>query len=164
MPSLKVRSSARNGRFSTSHRRTGPRDNHQEGRSRYARAFRSLRIVFGCSCLDAQTFNMSIFAPPSPKYLPSAPISVLLIDASSTWAWWIKSKRRRGSQVRFLLLPGVRCDWPASQVHVPQVDGPGVGTFRAPFAARVTNGAVLVMYLKDAPCALGGRGLYGRPC
>ena len=31
------------------------------------RAFRSLRLVFGCSCLDAQTFNMSIFAPPYPK-------------------------------------------------------------------------------------------------
>ena len=42
---------------------------------------------------------------------------------SSTWTWWIKPKRRRGSQVRFLLLPGVRGEWPARQVHVPQVDG-----------------------------------------
>ena len=79
------------------------------------------------------------------------------------WAWWIKPKRRRGSQVRFLLLPGVRAEWPARQVHVPQVDGAEVGTFRAPFAARVTNGAILVMYLKGAPCTLGGGGLYGRP-
>ena len=59
----------------------------------------------------------------APKYLPSAPIPVLLIDASSMWAWWIKPKRRRGSQVRFLLLPGVRGEWPARQVHVPQADG-----------------------------------------
>ena len=38
-----------------------------------------------------------------------------------------------------------------------------VGTFHAPFAARVTNGAILVMYLKGAPCALGGGGRHGRP-
>ena len=82
-----------------------------------------MRLVFGCSCLDAQTFNMSIFAPPSPKYLPSAPISVLLIDASSTWTWWIKPERRRGSQVRFLPLPGVRRETCIRQVHVPQVHG-----------------------------------------
>ena len=48
------------------------------------------------------------------NFLPSAPSSVLLIDASSMWAWWMKPKRRRGSQVRFLPLLDVRGAW-----HVP---------------------------------------------
>ena len=64
--------------------------------------------------------------------------------------------------MRFLLLPGVRRETSIRQVHVPQVHGGEVGTFHAPFAARVTNGAILVMYLKGAPCALGGGGRYGR--
>ena len=38
-----------------------------------------------------------------------------------------------------------------------------IGTFQAPFAARVTNGALLVMYLKGAPWSLGGGGRHGRP-
>ena len=50
----------------------------------------------------------------APKKRPSAPSPVLLIEASSPWAWWIKPTRRRGSQVRFLLLPEVRGAW-----HVP---------------------------------------------
>ena len=41
--------------------------------------------------------------------------------------------------------------------------GTQIGPFHAPFAARVTNGAILVMYLKGAPCVLGGGGRYGRP-
>ena len=49
-----------------------------------------------------------------PEYFPSAPISGVVIDASSMWAWWMKPKRRRGSQVRFLPLLDVRGAW-----HVP---------------------------------------------
>ena len=42
MSSQKVWCSERNARFSSSRRRTGPRDNHQEGRRRDARAVRCL--------------------------------------------------------------------------------------------------------------------------
>ena len=123
MPTPKVRCSARNGRFSSSLWRSRPHDSHQEGRCRYARAFRSLRLAFVALLLTHPRFRSRFSHLRAPKKRPSAPISVLLIDASSTWTWWIKPKLRRGSQVRFLLLPGVRCDWPARQVHVPQVDG-----------------------------------------
>ena len=41
--------------------------------------------------------------------------------------------------------------------------GAVVGTFHAPFAARVANGATLVVYLKGARCALGNGGRHGRP-
>ena len=75
---------------------------------------------------------------------------------------FMKLKRLRDSQVRFLLLPGKRGAWRAKHLHVPQVDG-SRGALHAPFGALVTDGALLVVYLKGARCALGNGGRHGRP-
>ena len=52
---------------------------------------------------------------------------------------------------------------PCGRCTCRRYSGGVVATFHAPFAARVTNGVILVMYLKGAPCALGGGGRYGWP-
>ena len=110
----KVRRPQGSTRFSTSRRRPGPRDNHQEGRWRDKRAFCSLRLVFVALLLTHPRFRSRFSHLRAPKKRPSAPSSGVVIDASSMWAWWMKPKLRRGSQVRFLLLPEVRGAW-----HVP---------------------------------------------
>ena len=110
----KVRRPQGSTRFYTSRRRTGPRDSHQEGRWRDKRAFRCLRLAFVDLLLTHPRFRSRFSHLRAPKKRPSAPSSGVVIDARSMWAWWIKAKRRRGSQVRFLLLLDVRGAW-----HVP---------------------------------------------
>ena len=110
----KVRRPQGSTRFSTSRRRPGPRDNHQEGRWRDKRAFRSLRLVFVALLLTHPRFRSRFSHLRAPKKRPSAPSSGVVIDASSIRAWWMKPKRRRGSQVRFLPLLDVCGAW-----HVP---------------------------------------------
>ena len=63
----KVRRPQGSTRFSTSRRRPGPRDNHQEGRWRDTRAFRCCKPCPSCSSIDASPFSITIFAPPCPK-------------------------------------------------------------------------------------------------
>ena len=108
-------------------------------------------------------FFITIFASPCPKVATKCAkpgcsdrgeLDVDMVD---------QAEATPGSQVRFLPLPGVRGETCIRQVHVPQVHGGRGRHLPRPFAARVTNGATLVMYLKGAPCALGGGGRHGRP-